>query len=153
MDNAEIAEFFTNQKVKIVANPSLREPQVHGYHRIRDHFAACRDPGYIQLPVGCGKTGLMGLAPFGVTQGRVLVIVPNLTIRATVLRELDVSDPNCFYSKRGVFQPERGPFVSELKTSANIHDCDDAHIVIATFSNSRGRATGGSRNCPGATSR
>ena len=133
MDNAEITAFFASQKVRIVSNPSLREPQVHGYHRIRDHCAVSRDPGYIQLPVGCGKTGLMGLAPFGVARGRVLVIVPNLTIRATVLRELDVSDPNCFYSKRGVFQPQCGPFVSELKTGANIHDCDAAHIVIANI--------------------
>ena len=133
MDNPEITAFFANQKVRIVSNPSLREPQVHGYHRIRDHCAVSQDPGYIQLPVGCGKTGLMGLAPFGVAKGRVLIIVPNLTIRATVLRELDVSDPNCFYSKRGVFRPTSGPFVSELKTGANIHDCDAAHIVIGNI--------------------
>lgn len=134
LDNSEIASFFRDQEVRIVGNPALREPQIHGYYRIRDHFDRSRAPGYVQLPVGCGKTGLMGIAPFGgVSKGRVLVVVPNLTIRRTVLNELDVSDPNCFYSKRGVFQPTVGPFLSELKTGANIHDCDAAHIVVANI--------------------
>jgi DNA repair protein RadD len=134
LDNSEIATFFRDQDVRIIGNLGLREPQVHGYHRIRDHFAGSRAPGYVQLPVGCGKTGLMGLAPFGgVSKGRVLIVVPNLTIRRTVLDELDVSDPNCFYNKRGVFQPTQGPFISELKTGANIHDCDGAHMVVANI--------------------
>lgn len=133
MDNAEIAAFFANQKVYIVGNSLLREPQRDGYYRIKDHFVSSTEPGYIQLPVGCGKTGLMGLAAFGVAQGRVLIIVPNLTIRVTVLRELDISDPNCFYNKRGVFIPATGPYMSELKTGANIHDCDEAHMVVANI--------------------
>lgn len=71
MNNAEIADFFAHQKVKIVGNSALREPQRDGYYRIKDHFASSREPGYIQLPVGCGKTGLMGLSPFSVAEGRV----------------------------------------------------------------------------------
>jgi superfamily II DNA or RNA helicase len=139
MENAEIATFFANQEVKIVGNSLLREPQRDGYFRIKDHFSASREPGFIQLPVGCGKTGLMGLAPFRVTMGRVLIVVPNLTIRGTVLRELDISDPNCFYSKRGIFMPQTGPFMSELKTGANLHDCDAAHIVVANIQQFTGR--------------
>jgi superfamily II DNA or RNA helicase len=83
--------------------------------------------------VGCGKTGLIGLAPFGVAKGRVLIVVPNVTIRATVLRELDISDPNCFYSKRGIFVPQTGPYISELKIGANLHDCDAAHMIVANI--------------------
>src|SRR2546429_8077033 len=133
MHNSEIATFSATQQVKIVGNPVLREPQRDGYYRIKDHFSGSSEPGYIQLPVGCGKTGLMGLAPFGITKGRVLIVVPNLTIRTTVLRELDISDPNCFYNKRGVFLPTTGPYLSELKTGANIHDCDAAHMVVANI--------------------
>lgn len=133
MTNSEIAAFFAEQRVHIVGNLALREPQRDGYFRIKDHFSTSREPGYVQLPVGCGKTGLMGLAPFAVTHGRVLIVVPNVTIRATVLRELNISDPNCFYSQRGVFVPESGPFMSELKTGANIHDCDAAHFVVANI--------------------
>lgn len=133
MDNGEIATFFADQKISIINNNLVREPQRDAYFRIKDHFKSSKMPGYIQLPVGCGKTGLMGIAPFGVAQGRVLIVVPNLTIRATVLRELNISDPNCFYSKRGVFVPETGPFMSELKTGANIHDCEEAHFVVANI--------------------
>lgn len=133
MDNTEIARFFRDTETTIWNNASLREPQIEGYFAIRKHFAEGRSPCYVQLPVGCGKTGLMGLAPFGIAQGRVLIIAPNLTIRENIRRELNVTTPNCFYSKRGVFVPKDGPYLSELKTGANIHDCDEAHIVVANI--------------------
>ena len=133
MDSSEVERFFSSTKVSIWQNPSLREPQMEGYVAIRDHFKVSDEPGYVQIPVGCGKTGLMGLAPFGVAKGRVLMIAPNLTIRENIRRELDVSDPNCFYTKRAVFDPTEGPYLSELKTGANIHDCDAAHIVVANI--------------------
>jgi DNA repair protein RadD len=133
MDNSEIARFFNETKVTIWLNASLREPQIEGYFAIRSHFAESGAPVYVQLPVGCGKTGLMGLTPFGIAKGRVLIIAPNLIIRENIRRELNVGDPNCFYSKRGVFVPKNGPYLSELKTGANIHDCDAAHIVVANI--------------------
>jgi DNA repair protein RadD len=133
MDNAEIERFFSDTKVSVWQNASLREPQIEGYFAIREHFSKSKDPCYVQLPVGCGKTGLMGLTPFGIAKGRILIIAPNLTIRENIRRELNVSNPNCFYSKRGVFVPKSGPYLSELKTGANIHDCDAAHIVVANI--------------------
>jgi len=133
MDNTEIEQFFRDTKTSIWQNASLREPQIEGYFAIRSHFAKSNEPCYVQLPVGCGKTGLMGLTPFGIAKGRVLIIAPNLTIRENIRRELNVSTPNCFYSKRGVFVPKNGPYLSELKTGANIHDCDAAHIVVANI--------------------
>lgn len=133
MNNGEIERFFSDTKVSIWHNGSLREPQIDGYFAIRDHFTKSNEACYVQLPVGCGKTGLMGLTPFGIAKGRVLIIAPNLTIRENIRRELNVSDPNCFYSKRGVFVPKNGPYLSELKTGANIHDCDAAHIVVANI--------------------
>lgn len=133
MNNAEIARFFADTQVNIFSNSALREPQREGYYAIHEHFSKSPDPCYVQLPVGSGKTGLMGLTPFALSQGRVLIVAPNLTIRATILRELNASDANCFYIKRGVFVPTGGPFISELKTGANIHDCDNAHFVVANI--------------------
>ena len=133
MDNREIERFFSDTDVSIWHNQSLREPQMEGYFAIQKHFSGSEAPCYVQLPVGCGKTGLMGLSPFGIARGRVLVIAPNLTIRENIRRELNVGDPNCFYRKRGVFVPQDGPYLSELKTRANIHDCDAAHIVVANI--------------------
>jgi DNA repair protein RadD len=133
MDNNEIEQFFRDTKTNIRQNASLREPQIEGYFAIRKHFGESKEPCYVQLPVGCGKTGLMGLTPFAIAKGRVLIIAPNLTIRDNIRRELNVSNPSCFYSKRGVFVPKNGPYLSELKTGANIHDCDAAHIVVANI--------------------
>lgn len=133
MNNMNIEQFFFETEVGIWNNPSLREPQIDGYFAIREHFQSSDEPCYVQLPVGCGKTGLMGLTPFGISKGRVLIIAPNLTIRENIRRELNISDPNCFYTKRGVFVPKYGPYLSELKTGANIHDCDAAHIVVANI--------------------
>ncbi len=133
MTNDQIASFFRDTKVHIYGNAGLREPQIGGYHAIHQHFEESREPCYVQLPVGSGKTGLIGITPFGLADGRVLVVTPNLTIRDTVQRELDISSPNCFYLRRGVFVPSKGPFISELKTGANLHDCDNAHIVVANI--------------------
>lgn len=133
MDNAEIADLFLNTPTSILGNPSLRLPQIEGYHAIRQHFEESSTRCYVQLPVGCGKTGLMGLTPFGIADGRVLIIAPNVTIRANIVRELNVSDPNCFYVLRNAFTPTSGPYVTELKSAANIHDCDAAHIVVANI--------------------
>jgi DNA repair protein RadD len=138
MNNDEIGEFFKTTEVKIWNNPSFREPQIDGYFAIRDHFHRSTEPCYVQLPVGCGKTGLIGLTPFGISTGRVLIIAPNLTIRDVIRRELNVTDPNCFYIKRNAFKPTTGPFLSELKAGANIHDCDAAHIIIANIQQFRG---------------
>lgn len=133
MDNQEIADFFANTRVNVFNNSALRYPQQEGYTAIVQHFEEKTTPCYVQLPVGCGKTGLMGLTPFGVSDGRVLIVAPNLTIRDNIVRELNISDTNNFYNKRGVFVPENGPFLSELKTGANHHDCDNAHIVVGNI--------------------
>ncbi len=101
MDSRDIERFYAGTKVSIWGNQSLREPQMDGYFAIREHFNGSDEPCYVQLPVGCGKTGLMGLSPFGIAKGRVLIIATNLTIRENIRRELNISDPNCFYSKRG----------------------------------------------------
>ncbi len=133
MDNQEIAAFFRDTQVNIEGNRALREPQRDAYRKTREHFAESTTAGYVQLPVGCGKTGLMGVTPFGISRGRVLIVVPNLTIRDNVMRELDISNPNCFYRKRGVFEPQDGPFLAELRRGANVHDSDAAHIVVANI--------------------
>lgn len=139
MDNSEIGEFFNNTKVAIWSNGSLREPQIEGYYAIKDHFKNSVEPCYVQLPVGCGKTGLMGLTPFETADGRVLIIAPNLIIRENIKNELNISDPNCFFSKRGVFTPVDGPYLTELKTGANIHDCAEAHIVVSNIQQFSGK--------------
>ena len=133
MNNPTIKQFFHDTPISVEQNQSLRQPQIEAYLATKQHFGESLEPGYIQLPVGCGKTGLMAMTPFGVADGRVLIVAPNLTVRENIRRELDVSKPHCFYRKRGVITPKCGPFLSVLKSKANIHDCDAAHIVVANI--------------------
>ena len=81
MTNEEIARFFNTTRPFIQGNPDLRDPQVEGWFRTRQHFRNSTDHAILQIPVGCGKTGLMALLPFETAQGRVLVISPNLLKR------------------------------------------------------------------------
>ncbi len=39
-------------------------------------------------PVGCGKSGVAAILPFGIGEGRVLVIAPNLAIKEELFKPL-----------------------------------------------------------------
>ena len=101
MDNTEIARFFSETRVTIWQNASLREPQIEGCFAIRAHVQTSSAPAYVQLPVGCGKTGLMGMAPFGIARGRVLIIAPNLTIRENIRRETQYHQSQLLLQQKG----------------------------------------------------
>jgi len=61
MTNEEIARFFNTTRPFIQGNPNLRDPQVEGWFRTRQHFRNSSEHAILQIPVGCGKTGLMAL--------------------------------------------------------------------------------------------
>ena len=90
----------------------------------------------IQLPVGCGKSGVAAILPFGISRGRVLVIAPNLTIKEELYRTLDITNrQKCFWRQRGVLAPEHmshGPYVCTLDTG-NLSVCEKSHIVVTNI--------------------
>lgn len=128
-------ELFENTPVRIMDNNRLREPQRLAHRAFRDHFAANGAHAIGQIPVGCGKTGLISILPFGIASGRVLVITPNLTIRKEVEENLDIRSPKCFWSKTRVLSDfAEGPFRAVLDgPDANIHDCTESHFVVANI--------------------
>lgn len=126
---------FTVANADIEANELLREPQRQAHRAAREHFADDDIPAIIQIPVGCGKTGIMATLPFGISNGRVLVITPNLTIRRGVARAMDITSPECFWAKTRVL-PEfsQGPYVAVLDSSdANLHDCAESQFVVTNI--------------------
>jgi DNA repair protein RadD len=128
-----IESFFMDVGVSIDENPQLREPQIEAYMRAYDFFSAGGKEAIIQLPVGCGKSGLASLIPFGISKGRVLIISPNLTIKEGLLETLDITNrQKCFWRKRGVLASKDmlgGPYVCTLD-SGNLSVCNDSHIVL-----------------------
>lgn len=75
--------YFIESMPNIESNSDLREPQILAYQAIYDHFVHKKNSEHavIVLPTGVGKTGLMGIAPFGISFGRVLIITPNSLLK------------------------------------------------------------------------
>jgi excisionase family DNA binding protein len=119
----------------IEANSKIREPQQGAHRAVRTHFESSNEPVILQIPVGCGKTGVIATLPFGIAKGRALVITPNLTIRKGVADALDVSDPKNFWRRTGVIHDfSAGPYRAVLDgVDANLHDCNASHFVVTNI--------------------
>lgn len=134
--NQPMASFFLNLDFKIEDNRALREPQCNGYLRVYEFFRAGKNKAILQIPVGCGKTGLASLLPLGLAEGRVMVIAPNLTIKDGLYDAMDVTNrQKCFWRKTGVLSSDQmigGPFACTLD-SGNISVATKSHIVITNI--------------------
>lgn len=131
----EGGEIFTTANANIEANEQLREPQRDAHRAVREHFATSSDPAVIVIPVGCGKTGIIATLPFGIAEGRVLVITPNLTIRKVVTDALDIASRECFWARTRVLADfTAGPWTAVLDgPTANIHDCVESQFVVTNI--------------------
>lgn len=134
LSQQEIEDFFAQTDAVIAGNALLRTPQIQGHEAAATFFASGGQRAVEQIPVGCGKTGLISILPFRIARGRVLVIAPNLTIRTQIADATDISHPESFYRRTGVLrQFESGPYRAVLDRDANLSDCDDAHIVVTNI--------------------
>jgi excisionase family DNA binding protein len=131
--NIPLEEFFLKTLAHIEENLQLREPQVEAYQTLYEFFKAGRKTAVIQIPVGCGKSGIAAIAPFGIAHGRVLVVAPNVTIKEGLFESLDVTNrQKCFWRKRGILTEEAmigGPFAATLDTG-NVSACEKSHFVV-----------------------
>ena len=105
------SKYFMNSLPNIYDNKELRVPQINAYDRVYKHFVreGKNTHAIVVLPTGVGKTGLMGLLPYFISNGRVLIITPQIVIKDTVLDSLDPDYAGNFWLMRNVFNT-----VSEL---------------------------------------
>ncbi|MFZ5945658.1 MAG: DEAD/DEAH box helicase [Bacillota bacterium] len=126
--------YFMDLEPNIYGNENLREPQIQGYYHIYDHFIVKGKASHavIVLPTGVGKTGLMALLPYNISNGRVLIITPQIIIKDTVVDALNPDLPENFWLKRKVFtKPRELPSLVEFegnKTPKQVLEA--ANIVI-----------------------
>jgi len=127
--------FFISSIANIETNDRLREPQREAHRLVREHFEQKRTPAVVQIPVGCGKTGLIAILPFGISEGRVLIIAPNTIIRGGIAEALEVGNPKFFLGKTKVLSSfAEGPFAAVLDgPQANIHDCTESQYVVTNI--------------------
>lgn len=115
-------------------NQKLRKPQRDGFLAITKHFSqpnAEREVSVI-MPVGCGKSGLITLVPFGLKAKRALVIAPGKDIASQLLKDFDPTSTQCFYEKCSVLNQSSYPEAVELRT-ANISDLDAGDVVVTNI--------------------
>lgn len=134
--NKGVESYFMETAANIEANTSLRDPQREAYLRAYEFFSSGGKAAVIQLPVGCGKSGLASILPFGIAKGRVLIITPNLTIKDELQKTLDITNrQKCFWRRMRVLEdPDMiaGPYVCTLETG-NISVCEQSHIVLTNI--------------------
>lgn len=112
--------YFLTAPANIRNNKNLREPQIEAYEHVYEHFVekGKNTHAIVVLPTGVGKTGLIGILPFGISAGRVLVITPQLVIKDAILDSLNPLYPGNFWLTRGVFErPSQLPNVIEYDSS------------------------------------
>lgn len=126
--------YFFSVLPNIYDNTELREPQINAYRAVYDHFVTDGRTNHaiIVLPTGVGKTGLMGILPYFISKGRVLVITPQLVIKDAVLDSLDPDYPGNFWTARKVFESTSSlPCLIEYEGSDTKKEwLDAANIVV-----------------------
>ncbi|MBE7508227.1 MAG: DEAD/DEAH box helicase family protein [Planctomycetia bacterium] len=131
-----LEDYFKDTAANIETNSNLRDPQRDAYAQAVSFFEGGGKKALIQLPVGCGKTGLAAILPFGIAAGRVLIIAPNLTIKDELYKALDITNrQKCFWRRMGVLADadmKSGPYVCTLD-SGNLSVCEKSHIVITNI--------------------
>lgn len=134
--NQPIESFFTSLDFNIESNEALREPQRDAYLRVSEFFGAGKNKAIIQIPVGCGKSGLAALLPLGMARGRILIISPNLTIKDGLYEAMDITNrQKCFWRKTETLSDAQmiaGPLACTLETG-NISVAEKSHIVITNI--------------------
>lgn len=98
-------DYFLTHVPHVDENEMLRAPQKAAYASVAEHFIlkAKQTHALVVLPTGVGKTGLMALLPYGMSQGRVLIITPQIVIKEHVSDSLDPDYHGNFWLKHGVF--------------------------------------------------
>jgi superfamily II DNA or RNA helicase len=127
---------YVNQQAAVVGNESLREPQIEAFQALERHDFDQPDKREVSivLPVGCGKSGLLALAPFAIRSRRALLVAPGVKIAEQLLRDLTPSDPKYFYLKRKVLGGGPFPEPAEIRgTTTNISDLEEADIVVTNI--------------------
>ncbi|MCG7337153.1 DEAD/DEAH box helicase family protein [Sporosarcina sp. ACRSM] len=125
--------YFLDAPANIVGNSFLREPQEDAYRAIYDHFVIKKSEEHalVTLPTGTGKTGLMGIAPYKVSEGRVLIITPQTVIRDSVLGSLDPTHPKNFWMFSRVFdEVHHLPTLIEYEKTLTDEIIQQADIVV-----------------------
>ena len=128
---------YQTRQPNIIGNNRIRTPQREAYDELAKFKSESdgqeREIGIV-LPVGCGKSGCITLAPFAFKATRTLVVAPGVPIAGQLHNDFDPTRPDMFYIKCGVLDGTPYPEPAEIRgTETNVTDLEDADIVITNI--------------------
>jgi superfamily II DNA or RNA helicase len=135
---------FQTRQANVGSNRQIRTPQREAFQALVDYASnpdeTEREVGIV-LPVGCGKSGTITLAPFAFRSNRTLVVAPSVPIASQLTADFNPSNPNMFYQKCQVLAGAPYPEPVEIRgTTTNRSDLDDAHVVVTNIHQLQGEA-------------
>lgn len=130
---------FETRTPTIEHNQQVRTPQREAYAHIVGFAAETEREAGIILPVGCGKSGTIALAPFAFRSRRTLIVAPNLHIAKQLHDTLDPAQDDMFYRIRNILTGGPWPELVEIRgTTANRSDLDAAAVVVTNIQQLQG---------------
>ena len=132
---------FQTRDPNIIDNAMIRTPQKETFAHLVEFAGDAgeeREVGIV-LPVGCGKSGCITMAPFAFKSKRTLVIAPGTNIADQLQKDFDPTKPDMFYIKCKVLdgQPYPEPVVIR-GTTTNRGDLDEADVVLTNIQQLQG---------------
>lgn len=134
--------YFQDTDAFILGNECLRSPQRKAYKKLMDEFSKDENTHKIVvLATGAGKTGVIAIAPYRISNGRVLVITPSLIIREGISDEFDTrNDFNFWTEKKVILDDNQLPKVYRYAGYNSVGDkkrvlkiLEESNIVIANI--------------------
>ena len=136
----------------IIGNPLLRTPQREAFEKLTEFVGDTneqeREVGIV-LPVGCGKSGCITLAPFAFRATRTLVIAPNVKIAQQLRDDFDPARQDMFYIKCGILNGQPYPEPAEIRgQTTNQADLEEADVVLTNIQQLQGKENRWLQNLP-----
>ena len=129
-------EFFLNLDYKIEENDSCATRRRDGYLQTYEFFRAGKNKAILQIPVGCGKTGLASLLPLGLADRSRDRHRAQSHYQDGLYDAMDITNrQKCFWRKAGVLSQDQmisGPLACTLD-SGNVSVATKSHIVITNI--------------------
>lgn len=126
--------YFQKTNVNIVGNTLLRTPQLEAYLKIEGYFNSNpTGEALVVLPTGTGKSGLISIAPYGVSKGRVLVVTPNLITKDSIRKTQEVLEDNFWVNFNIIFDPNDLPIINTYDSDISQEHLESSHFVITNI--------------------
>lgn len=126
--------YFKKTVAYINGNKKLREPQREAYIAAYEYFTENeKGEALIVLPTGTGKSGLISVLPYGISNGRVLIVTPGLITKQSVVKTLNPLEDNFWINYDIIFDPEDMPVVVEYDANVLDESLEKSNFVVANI--------------------